>query len=414
VDLWLDAAAIFKNGRKLLMTHDRPNELTRAIAEQVDAIEPALIALRRDIHAHPEIGFETVRTAALVASELERIGLKPQRGVGRVGVVAEIEGGAPGPCLLIRADMDALPMEELTGLPFASTVPGKMHACGHDIHTATLLGAGMVLKNLAPMLRGSVRLVFQPAEETVESGAAAMVADGAADGVAMALAFHNRPEMPVGRFGYVRGASTASSDEFDVVVHGRSGHAARPHAAVDPIVAASAMIMQLQTAISRVMDPSQSAVLTIGHIAGGSTHNIIPDSCMFQGTVRCRSAASRDTMEATFRRICEGVGAAMGVTCEISYIRGAPALVNDDGVVDAAVRSVSAQFGADRIDQLEGRFGAEDFSYFSERIPSCQLLVGASQPGRNDRVHNSDYQPDERCIGLGVAALVRTAVDVLS
>jgi len=396
------------------MSADLPNDLTRDIEERAQAIAPALIALRRDIHAHPEIGFETVRTAALVAAELERIGLKPQRGVGRTGVVAEIAGGEPGPCLLIRADMDALPMEELTGLPFASTIPGKMHACGHDIHTATLIGVGTILQAIAPKLRGSVRLVFQPAEETVESGAAAMVADGAADGATIALAFHNRPEMPVGRFGYVRGASTASSDEFDVIVHGRSGHAARPHAAVDPIVAAAAIVMQLQTAVSRVMDPSQSAVLTIGHIRGGTTHNIIPDSCLLQGTVRCRSAESRDAMEATFRRICEGVGAAMGVNCEISYLRGAPALINDDGVVDATLRSVSAQFGADRIDQLEGRFGAEDFSYFSERIPSCQLLIGSSQPGRNDRVHNSDYQPDEGCIALGVAALARTAVDILS
>lgn len=396
------------------MTADRPNDPAADIERHVAAIEPHLIAVRRDIHAHPEIGFETVRTAELVARELERIGLAPQRGVGRAGVVAEIAGGAPGPRLLIRADMDALPMQERTGLSFASTIPGKMHACGHDLHTATLLGVASVLKAMAPQLRGSVRLVFQPAEETVESGAAAMVADGAADGAAIALAFHNRPEMPVGRFGYVRGASTASSDEFDVIVRGKSGHAARPHSALDPIVAASAMIMQLQTAISRVMDPTRSAVLTIGHIQGGSTHNIIPDSCLLQGTVRCRSPESRDTMEAAFRRICEGVAASMGVTCEIDYKRGAPALINDDGVVDAVIASLSAQFGTERIDQLEGRFGAEDFSYFSERIPSCQLLVGSSQPGRDDRVHNSDYQPDERCIGLGVAALSRTALDILS
>jgi amidohydrolase len=396
------------------MSPDRSNDPGRDIQRHVEAIEPALIALRRDIHAHPEIGFDTVRTAALVAAELERIGLVPRRGVGRTGVVAEITGGAPGPCVLIRADMDALPIAEQTGLPFASTVPGTMHACGHDLHTATLLGVGAVLKAMAPMLRGSVRLVFQPAEETVESGAAAMVADGAAEGVAMALAFHNRPEMPTGQFGYVRGASTASSDEFDVIVRGRSGHAARPHAAVDPIVAAAALIMQLQTAVSRVMDPMRSAVLTVGHIAAGSTHNIIPDSCLIQGTVRCRSPESRDAMEATFRRICEGVGAAQGVTCEVTYVRGAPALVNDDGVVDAVARSVAAQFGADSVRQYDGRFGAEDFSYFSERIPSCQLLVGSSQPGRNDQVHNSDYQPDERCIGLGVAALARTAVDMLS
>lgn len=396
------------------MSADRLNDLSHAIERHVAGIEPQLIAIRRDIHAHPEIGFETVRTAEIVAKELERLGLSPRRGVGRTGVTAEIAGGAPGPCLLIRADMDALPIEERTGLPFASTIPGKMHACGHDLHTATLLGVASVLKELAPQLRGSVRLVFQPAEETVESGAEAMVADGAAEGASVALAFHNRPEMPVGRFGYVRGASTASSDEFDVIVRGKSGHAARPHSALDPIVAASAMIMQLQTAISRVMDPTRSAVLTVGHIQGGATHNIIPDSCLFQGTVRCRSAESRDRMEETFRRICEGVAAAMGVSCEIDYKRGAPALVNDDGVVDAVIGSLTAQFGAERIDQLEGRFGAEDFSYFSERIPSCQMLVGSSQPGRDDRVHNSDYQPDERCIGLGAAALARTALDILS
>ena len=392
----------------------RPNDVTSLINERVANLEAQLIEIRRDIHAHPELGMETERTAGVVATELRRHGITPQMGVGGHGVVAEIQGGQPGPCLLIRADMDALPMPELTGLPFTSTIEGRMHACGHDIHTATLLGVGAVLNDLAPMLRGKIRLVFQPAEETVESGAAAMVADGAADGADIALTLHNRPELAVGRFAYTRGAATASSDEFDVTVRGKSGHAARPHAAVDPIVAAAAMIMQLQTAVSRVMDPSNSTVLTIGHIEGGTTHNIIPDTCLFRGTVRCRSAASRDAMEETFRRICNGVAAAMGVTCDINYLRGAPALVNDDGVVDATISAVSAQFGKETLEQLEGRFGAEDFSYFSERIPSCQLLVGSSQPGRNDRVHNSDYQPDERCIGLGTAALVRAALDILA
>ncbi len=396
------------------MMDNRVSDVAALLDHRVKALEPALIAIRRDIHAHPELGMETPRTAALVAAELKRIGLSPRTGVGGHGVTAEIAGGAPGPTLLIRADMDALPITEQTGLPFASTVPGRMHACGHDIHTATLLGVGEVLAAIAPQLCGRVRLVFQPAEETVESGAAAMVADGAADGADIGLAFHNWPEMPVGRFGYTRGAGTASSDEFDVVLHGRSGHAARPHHALDPIVAAASIIMQLQTAISRTMDPTRSAILTVGHIEGGSTHNIIPDACIFRGTVRCRSAESRDVMEETFRRICNGGAAAMGITCEISYIRGAPALVNDDRMVGMTTRAVAAQFGEAALEQLEGRFGTEDFSYFSERIPSCQLMVGASQPGRNDRVHNSDYQPDERCIGLGVAALSRAALDILS
>lgn len=392
----------------------RANDLTTDLTDRVTAIEAGLVAIRRDIHAHPELGMDTPRTAGVVAAELRRLGLTPRTGVGGHGVTADIEGGAPGPLLLIRADMDALPMPELTGLPFASTIPDRMHACGHDIHTATLLGVSAVLADMAPQLRGRVRLVFQPAEETVESGAEAMVADGAADGADIALAFHNRPEIPVGRFAYTRGAATASADEFDVVLRGKSGHAARPHAARDPIVAAASIIMQLQTAVSRTMDPSHSAVLTVGHIIGGSTHNIIPDTCTFRGTVRCRSAETRDTMEETFRRIVTGSAMAMGVEADITYHRGAPALVNDDGVVDATVAAVTRQFGADRIEQLEGRFGAEDFSYFSDRIPACQLLVGSSQPGRQDRVHNSDYQPDERCIGQGVAALARAALDILS
>lgn len=392
---------------------DRVNDMSELLERRVQAIEPALVAVRRDIHAHPELGMDTPRTAALVAAELRRMGLVPRTGVGGHGVTAEIAGGAPGPTLLIRADMDALPIAELTGLPFASTVPGRMHACGHDLHTATLLGVGEVLAGLAPRLRGRVRLVFQPAEETVESGAAAMVADGAADGADIALAFHNRPEIPVGRFAFTRGAATASADEFDVVLTGKSGHAARPHATLDPIVAAASIIMQLQTAVSRSMDPTNSTVLTVGHIEGGATHNIIPDTCTFRGTVRCRSPESRDAMEEAFRRICVNGAAAIGVRCDITYHRGCPALVNDDAVVDRTVRAVAAQFGESTLEQLPGRFGAEDFSYFSERIPSCQLLVGSSQPGRQDRVHNSNYQPDERCIGLGVAALSRAALDIL-
>lgn len=393
---------------------DQVNDMSALLERKIEAIEPALIAVRRDIHAHPELGMETPRTAALVVDALTKLGLVPKTGVGGHGVTAEIEGGAPGPTLLIRADMDALPIAEQTGLDFASTIPGRMHACGHDIHTATLLGVSEILVGLAPRLHGRVRLVFQPAEETVESGAKAMVEAGAADGADIALAFHNRPEMPVGQFGYTRGAATASADEFDVVLTGRSGHAARPQATLDPIVTAASIIMQLQTAISRTMDPLHSAVLTVGHIEGGATHNIIPDTCTFRGTVRCRSEETRDTMEATFRRIVEGGAAAMGVACAIDYHRGAPALINDDGMVDRTIRAVAAQFGEDKLELMVGGFGAEDFSYFSQRVPSCHLLVGASQPGRHDRVHNSDYQPDERCIATGVAALSRAALDILS
>ena len=390
------------------------NDPGPVIEKLVQDMEAHLIGIRRDIHAHPETGFETVRTAALVADELRALGLDPQTGVGRTGVVAEIAGGLPGPCLLLRADMDALPIPEMTGLPFASVIDGKMHACGHDMHTASLLGAAAALMQFAPGLRGTVRLVFQPAEETQDSGAAAMVADGAADGADMAVAFHNRPEMAAGLVSLTRGASTASSDEFKVVLRGRSGHAARPHAAIDPIIAAAYLLTQLQTTISREMDPAQSAVLTVGHIQGGATQNIIPDTCMFEGTVRCRSAASRDLAEASFRRICAGAAMAMNVEAEVEYVRGAPAVQNDDALVDRAARAFDDQFGCPTRIEQGASFGAEDFSYFSERMPSLHIHVGAGQPGRDDRVHNSDYQPDESCIAQSAIALTRIAVDLLS
>ena len=390
------------------------NDIGPELEGLIRRIEPDLVAIRRDIHAHPETGFDTVRTAGIVAERLRALGLNVRTGVGQTGVVAEIAGGREGPCVILRADMDALPIHEETGLPYASTVPGKMHACGHDLHTASLLGAAEALAQIAPRLSGTVRLVFQPAEETQESGAAAMVAEGAADGADMAIAFHNRPELAAGRIGLSRGASTASSDEFRVVLQGRSGHAARPHAAIDPIVGAAYVITQLQTVISREMDPALSAVLTVGHIEGGATQNIIPDSCMFEGTVRCRSPQSRDRAEAAFRRVCTGAAEAMGLTAVIDYVRGAPALMNDDGLVDKAAQALTAQFDAPVLVEAGSGFGAEDFSYFSERMPSIQILIGSGQPGRDDRVHNSDYQPDEACIAQSAIALARMATELLS
>ncbi|TQX84816.1 amidohydrolase [Rhizobium sp. rho-13.1] len=390
------------------------NDPTKMIEDLLQPLEPRLIEIRRDIHAHPEIGFDTFRTAQLVADELRALGLDPKTGVGRTGVVATITGGRPGPCVILRADMDALPIAEQTGLAFASTIPGAMHACGHDIHTAALLGAASALLRISSELAGSIRLIFQPAEETQESGAAAMIADGAADGADLAVAFHNRPETPAGKIVLNRGASTASSDEFKVIVHGKSGHAARPHAAIDPIVAAAHMITQLQTLISREMDPSTSAVLTIGHIQGGATQNIIPDSCMFEGTVRCRSPESRDLAEASFSRICQGAAAALNVSVDIDYVRGAPPLMNDDRLVDRATEALGMQFGVLPLVEQGSSFGAEDFSYFSERLPSIQIFIGSGQPGRDDRVHNSDYQPDESCIKQSAIALTRVAVELLT
>lgn len=391
------------------------NDPERLIRDATAAIEARLIEIRRDIHAHPELGFEEVRTAGIVAGELARLGISHTTGVGQTGVVGLIEGGRPGPTLLIRADMDALPMPELTGLPWASTVPGKMHACGHDIHTTTLIGVAEVLKGLAPQLAGRVKLMFQPAEEGL-GGASAMIRDGVLDDpkVDVALALHNQPGVPVGQFAYTRGAALAASDRFDIVVSGNGGHAAHPHVSIDPIVAAASLVTQLQTVVSREVRPLYPAVVTVGMMAGGSTYNIIPDTVAIKGTVRTLHKESRDTAEAAIRRLCAGLEASMRARAVCDYRRGVPPMVNDDTVIDRTMAAVRRQFGDASVIERDPTMGGEDFAYVAEKVPSFQLMVGSGAPGRSDKLHNSNYQPDERCIGLGVQALSRAAMDMLS
>lgn len=388
------------------------NDLQSAIATATQAIEPHLVAIRRDLHAHPELGFEEVRTAGIVAAELARLGIPHRTGVGRTGVVGTITGGRPGPTLAIRADMDALPIQEQTGLPFASQASGKMHACGHDIHTSTLLGVAAVLQGMAPSLSGTVRLLFQPAEETL-GGAPAMIADGAMAGVDAALGFHNYPDMPVGGFGFARGACLAASDRFDITVAGRSGHAAHPNDAVDPIVAAAHLVTLLQTVVSREQNPMHPCVVTIGAIHAGTVHNIIPDACLVRGTVRTLHLPAQDVAEAAIRRLCAGLETGMRVQCDVDYVRGVPALVNDNAMLDRTVASVVAQCGA-VVEEGVPSLGGEDFAFMANLVPAAHLRVGSGQPGRRDKLHNSGYQPDEACIGLGVQALSRAAADYLA
>jgi amidohydrolase len=329
-------------------------------------------------------------------------------------VVGLIEGGRPGPVLAIRADMDALPIHEETGLEFASQIAGRMHACGHDVHTTTLLGVAALLQDLAPRLAGTIKLVFQPAEETLD-GMAAMIADGVMDapGIDLALGFHNHPELPAGQFAYVRGASLAASDAVDIVVRGRSGHAAHPEGAVDPIVAAASLVAQLQTVVSREVGAHYPAVVTIGAIHGGSARNIIPDTCTLSGTVRTLHDNVRDTAEAAIRRLCRGIETGMRVGIDLTYQRGVPVLRNHDRVLEPALAAVRRQFGEAAVSEGVASLGGEDFALMAERVPAFHLRIGSAQEGRADRLHNSSYQPDEACIGFGVQALARAAVDLL-
>ena len=387
------------------------NDIRGAIAETALAEEAGLIAVRRDLHTHPELAFEEHRTAGVVARELARLGVATRTGVGGTGVVGEIAGARPGPTLVIRGDMDALPIEERTSLPFASQAAGKMHACGHDVHSSTLLGVAAILQKLAPQMPGRVRLVFQPAEEVL-SGARAMIADGVLDGVDLALGFHNHPDIPVGTFGAVRGATYAACDRFRIVVGGVSGHAAYPHTTVDPIVAACALVGALQTVVSREIGPLDPCVVTVGAIHAGTVHNIIGDSCELLGTVRTLSAPVRAQAEAALRRVCAGNDATFRTHTELDWSPGVPPTVNADAVLDASVAGIRRQLG-DVFAPGAPSMGAEDFAEFAMRVPSFVLRVGSGAPGRADHLHNSGYQPDEACIALGAQALASAALELL-
>ena len=389
-----------------------PNDPRDKLANSADLLGPALIAFRRDLHAHPELAFQETRTAEAICRELAYLRIDHRGSVGGTGIVGTITGGRPGPTLALRADMDALPIAERTGLAFASGTPGSMHACGHDIHTATLLGAAAVLSEFAPELAGTIRLIFQPAEETLQ-GAAAMLADGALEGVDMAIGFHNQPGLPVGSFSTVAGPVLAAADRFEIVVHGRSGHAAFPSGAIDPIVAASCLVGQLQTIVSRELRPHHQAVVTVGAIHGGTVFNIIPDSCTLLGTVRTLQEEARDGVEAAIRRLCLGLEASMRVRCEVDYQRIVPPLVNDARMTDRVAAALRAQFG-DVVRTRQPMMGAEDFALIAQLVPACQFNVGSGQEGRADRLHNSDYQPNEACIGIGVQALSRIALELLA
>ena len=393
---------------------DLPNDVQAAIARITTEIEQHLIQVRRDLHAHPELAFEEVRTASVVAKELSRIGISHQTGIAKTGVVGIITGGRPGPVLAIRADMDALPIQERTNLPWASTKPGLMHACGHDIHTTTLLGVAEVLHRIAPSLAGTVKLIFQPAEEAI-GGAEQMIEEGVLEGpkVDMAIGFHNYPHIPVGEFSFCPGPALAAADMFTIEVHGKSGHAAHPYAAIDPIVAAATLITQLQTVVSREMRPLHPAVVTVGAINGGIAHNIIPDSVVIKGTVRTLHKEAQDIAERAIQRMCDGAEIAMRTRCTLTYERGVPAMLNDDRVLEPVVEAVRKQLG-DVIHRREPSMGAEDFALMSQMVPAFQLGIGSGAPGRADRLHNSGYAPDEACIGLGVQALARAAVEILA
>jgi len=384
------------------------------LARIAERLTPELVELRKQLHQHPELAFEEHETAKAVTAFLGKLKIPFRTGIGKTGVVALLEGALPGPTIGIRADMDALPIHEQTGLAFASKVRGKMHACGHDVHTVIALGVAAALAELKDALRGKVKFIFQPAEETL-SGARAMIADGALEDPKMdlILGYHNWPAVPAGKVGYNAEAVMSSADAFDITLEGRDGHGAHPHLAVDALAAGAYLVAQLQSVVSREVKPISPAVLTIGEFHAGTARNIIAGTARLKGIVRTMEPGLSEKIEAAVRRMLDGIRTGMRVDYELKWDRVAPALRNNREVLAKLLASARATLGEDNVLELpEPSMGSEDFAWFADRIPAAHLRIGSKIDGLDTAIHRANYDCNELAIPVGVKVLARAALDL--
>ncbi len=372
-----------------------------------DVADEVFVQLRRELHASPELAFRETNTAARIADLLESYGYDVVRGIGRTGIVATLQAGEGGRSLGIRADFDALPITEATGLPYASAAPGRMHACGHDGHTAILLAAARTLA-ATRRFSGTLRLIFQPAEE-IGGGARAMLADGLLERfpVDAIYALHNWPGTPAGRFGFVEGPAMAAVDQMIVRIRGKGGHGAEPHTAVDPIVAAAQVVVALQTVVSRNVDPRDVAVVSVGSIHGGEASNVIPDEVELKITIRSFRKEVRALLEQRLTDLVRSQAESFGATADISYRRGMPAVVNDPEALGFARHVAAATLGPEAIVAgFQPRTASEDFAYFLERVPGAFLFVGN---GESAPLHSPTYDFNDAIIAPAAALWVALA-----
>jgi amidohydrolase len=372
-----------------------------------------VVELRRDFHAHPELGFEEVRTAKIVAERLKALGYEVRTGLGQTGVIGILRTKRPGKTVLLRADMDGLPIDERSGVEFASMSPGKMHACGHDGHTAILLGAAQMIMERHDLVHGTIVLCFQPAEEG-KGGARAMIEDGVLDDphVDRVYGLHLSSLYPTGQVLVRPGPVMASSDSIEVTIRGRGGHGAAPQQTVDPIVTSAYFIAQLQSIVSRNVDPIEPAVITIGAIHGGTIHNVIPDSVAMLGTVRAYSEVERAQMKPRIERVLAGCCAGQGAAYDYRYVDRYPVTVNDATEAAYVHALATRTVGVQRIGRLDQTMGAEDFSFMLQRRPGCFFFLGSQSDERTAVAHhNARFAIDEACLPVGVQMMVALALD---
>jgi amidohydrolase len=382
----------------------------------VDRLRDQLVDTRRDLHRTPELSFAEHRTAELCAQRCEELGFAVSTGVGTpTGVIADLDGGGPGPTLMLRADIDALPIVEVAGdgRPIVSEVEGAMHACGHDGHTSIALGVASVLADMRDGWAGRLRMCFQPAEE-VAGGAEPMIAGGAAEGVDRVLGIHLWSPLEAGRIGVTAGPLFGSADWFRMRVRGRGGHGGLPHTSVDPIVATSAIVSALQTIASRETSPFVPVVVTIGKFVGGSAFNVIAEDALLEGTVRALEHEVRERTLLRIAEIAESIARAHRCTAVFERVSGCPPVVSDESMADLVRRAAVETVGAERVEKASPITVGDDVALFLNEAPGCYFLVGAGRPGRaNAPHHHPEFDIDEACLGVGVEVLARAALDVL-
>ena len=382
-----------------------------------------IVAIRRDIHQHPELGFQVHRTAGIAADALRALDIPVKTGIGQTGVVGDIEVPGASKRIALRADMDALPIQEQTDVPYASKVDGVAHLCGHDAHTAMLIGVARILAEHRSTLQTHVRFIFQPSEEALPGGAPAMIADGALEGVDEIYGIHVYPLFPVGQYATCQGPMLAQSDTFEITLTGRGGHAAFPHLAVDPIVIGSQFVTALQSIVARNVNPLDSAVISITQFHGGDADlqnglagaalNVIPPKVLLGGTVRTLQGAVQTRVRGQLESLLAGIATAHNATYTFRYAEGYPVTYNHESCVEKAVAAARQLIGAaELVFPMQPILGGEDFAYYSQEIPACFVMVGAGNPEKGivNMCHHPQFDIDETCMLYGMGLLARLAL----
>jgi amidohydrolase len=370
--------------------------------ERAEVIYPEIVAMRRKLHAHPELAFEEVKTAAMVCAELDRLQIPYQHSVAKTGVVGIIEGESSGPVTALRADMDALPIQEENTTDYCSQIPGKMHACGHDFHTASLLGTARILSENKHLIKGKIKLIFQPSEEKLPGGASVMIQEGVLRNpeVQSILGQHVMPYLDAGQIGIRSGRYMASTDEIYLHIHGKGGHGAQPHTTIDPVMVMAQILVSLQQVVSRAADPRMPSVLSFGKVQAAGATNIIPEKVYLEGTFRTYDEAWRSKAHALIQDITHNIASAFGAKAELEIRRGYPVLYNDPDLSSKMREAIVAFAGADRVVDLDLWTAAEDFAWYTQEIPGCFYRIGTRNESRGiiHGLHTPQFDVEEEAL----------------